>query len=456
MHTRPSTLRSLLVVLATLMALAGPTRAQQVDIPDTPAGRTLQWILAFLASDYDPQAEARFAPSFLEEVPPPRLRAAHAQIRPLLAPRMNPTLIRLERNEPHALTAVYTTDAIPMPLRIGLELDPQTGLITGFLVRPAPDAAPDLADSWDELSARLEALPRQVAVGVYAIHDGAPPEPLFTWHDDRRLAVGSTFKLYILGALAEMIRDGQVSWDEPLAIRDDLKSLPSGTMQNHPAGTEFPIREYALKMIAISDNTATDHLLHLVGRERVEAFMARFHDDPLRNTPFLGTKEMFTIKLSGDPTLPERFAGADEETRREMLEGEIADAQIQMMLLPLWKNPIAIDRVEWFCTPLECARVMAHLRELARDPACEALNEILGTNPGTTIDRTRWPRVYYKGGSEPGVLNLTWLLEDTDGRAFVVTLGWNNPDAPVDVDTLLMRAADCFHLLEALRDAPAR
>ncbi len=454
MHPPSPILRITVAAVVSLFALAGPARAQ-VDIPDTPAGRTLRWVLTFLTSDYDPESEARFAPSFLKEVPPPRLRAAHAQIRLLLDPSMNPTLVRLERNEPYALTVIYTTDAAPMPLRLSVEVDPQTELITGLLVRPAPDAARSLAASWDELHARLDDLPGQVAAGVYAVDDDALM-PIFSYHDDRRLAVGSTFKLYILGALAEVIRDGEASWDEPLAIREELKSLPSGTMQTHPAGTEFPIREYARKMIAISDNTATDHLLHRVGRRRVETWMARIHDDPLRNIPFLSTNEMFTIKLSGDPTLPERFANADEESQRRMLEEEIADARVQLMLVPLWKHPIAIDKVEWFCTPVECARVMARLRELARDPACAPLDEILGANPGISIDRTHWSRVYYKGGSEPGVLNLTWLLEDADGRTFVVTLGWNNPDAPVDIDTLIMRAADCFHLFEAHTDGAAR
>jgi hypothetical protein len=38
----------------------------------------------------------------------------------------------------------------------------------------------------------------------------------------------------------------------------------------------------------------------------------------------------------------------------------------------------------------------------------------------------------FKGGSEPGVINLTWLIRNRAGAWHVVTGSWNNPAAPVD------------------------
>jgi hypothetical protein len=40
--------------------------------------------------------------------------------------------------------------------------------------------------------------------------------------------------------------------------------------------------------------------------------------------------------------------------------------------------------------------------------------------------------VAYKGGSEPGVLNLTTWLLARDGRPFCVSATWNNPQARLD------------------------
>ena len=38
----------------------------------------------------------------------------------------------------------------------------------------------------------------------------------------------------------------------------------------------------------------------------------------------------------------------------------------------------------------------------------------------------------FKGGSEPGVINMTLLLEGKDDSWFVVTASWNDPQAAVN------------------------
>ena len=73
---------------------------------------------------------------------------------------------------------------------------------------------------------------------------------------DEAGAIGSAFKLYVLGALARAVADGDATWQERLAIRDAWKSLPSGAMRDEPAGSAFTLRHYAEQMISVSDNTA--------------------------------------------------------------------------------------------------------------------------------------------------------------------------------------------------------
>ena len=59
--------------------------------------------------------------------------------------------------------------------------------------------------------------------------------------------------------------------------------------------------------------------------------------------------------------------------------------------------------------------------------------EIMAINPSATpAIKANWSYIGFKGGSEPGVINLTWLLTDKAGRDWVLTLGWNNPAAVVD------------------------
>lgn len=439
--------RLIAVLLSFVLSL--PTLAQDsAAIPDTPAGKSLGWALEFLARDFAETDTDRFHPDFLAQVPPAQLRIAHTQMRALFPRGLAPALLRVERSRPLSISALVRSSVVPTPVRLLLDLDPDDHRIVGFLVQLAPDADENRPKSWDELGTRLSDLPGSAFAGVYRVrHDATNSslDPVFEHNADHRLAIGSTFKLYVLHALSELIRTSDATWDDALAIREDLKSLPSGEMQTHAEGSEFPLRHYALKMISISDNTATDHLLAHVGRERVEASMRLFNDEPERNTPFLSTHEMFRIKLSGDPELPARYAGASLEEQRAMIEGEIARATAQPMLAAVWLKPIAIDRVEWFASARECARIIAELDRLAQDDP--TILDILSANPGMHFDDQRWPLVLFKGGSEPGVLNLTWLIKSPEGDAYAVTLGWNNPEDNVDVSVLIAHAAAAVELI---------
>ena len=83
----------------------------------------------------------------------------------------------------------------------------------------------------------------------------------------------------------------------------------------------------------------------------------------------------------------------------------------------------------WFASPADLVRLFVHMRKTADPKAFE----ILAINPSATeAIKANWRYVGFKGGSEPGVLNLTWLLTDKTGRDWVLTLGWNNEAAVVD------------------------
>jgi beta-lactamase class A len=101
---------------------------------------------------------------------------------------------------------------------------------------------------------------------------------------DEQLAIASVFKLYVLGELARQVQAGEVAWDEPITLTDDLRSMPSGDYAWVPAGQQVTVRQLAEGMIWQSDNTATDHLIGRLGRENVErAFAAYGHADPEAN-----------------------------------------------------------------------------------------------------------------------------------------------------------------------------
>ncbi|QDZ06465.1 hypothetical protein FPZ24_02395 [Sphingomonas panacisoli] len=58
---------------------------------------------------------------------------------------------------------------------------------------------------------------------------------------------------------------------------------------------------------------------------------------------------------------------------------------------------------------------------------------LLTVNPGTdAVTRARFDYVGFKGGSEPGVLTLNYLVRRKDGRWFAVVGDWSRTDAGVD------------------------
>ena len=243
------------------------------------------------------------------------------------------------------------------------------------------------------------------------------------------LPIGSAFKLYVLGAVVTMIEDGELGWDDPVEIRDELDSLPSGETQDDPAGSTLSVRELATRMISISDNTATDHLVDLVGRDRVEeALVTLGHSDPAATTPMLTTREMFVIKT--DPDLLARYQAADAAARRALLDGEVAAAPLPAVT-DLPTGPTAVTTVEWFASPADVCRALVTLDDLAEQPGLEPIRDVLSDNSGA-VTEADFERILFKGGSEPGVLFAGWLATRPDGSRIVVTGGVADETAPVD------------------------
>jgi beta-lactamase class A len=202
------------------------------------------------------------------------------------------------------------------------------------------------------------------------------------------------------------------------------RSFPSGITQDWPDNAPITVETLATLMISLSDNTATDTLMSLAGRERIEArVIASGHETPERMLPMLTTWEAFTLKAQP----PERIAAYVAANRAE--RSALIDALKPASDVTSNSKPASIDSVEWFASANDIARVFDTLRR-RKDPRVLA---ILGVAPHLPPDAAaRFARIGYKGGSEPGVLNLSWLLQGKDGQWYVATASWNDPDKPVD------------------------
>lgn len=255
---------------------------------------------------------------------------------------------------------------------------------------------------------------------------------------DQRLAIASTFKLYVLGELARQVREGTVAWSDDVTLSHTLRSMPSGDYAFASSGTRVPVRNLAEAMIWKSDNTATDHLIDLLGRENVErAFGAFGHGDPALNTPLLLTRELFAIKMLQSADWMSVYTQADDAEQLRLLQTHIDPLHLD----PSggwrnWDGPTAIDGIEWFASAADLCRVTSGLWSMGAQPGLEPLREIMTGNRGGVPDAAAWPRVGYKGGYEAGVVNLTFVLERTDGRIFFVSAGYNHAELILETDAL--------------------
>ncbi|MBD7980726.1 serine hydrolase [Oerskovia merdavium] len=424
---------------------AAPTA---VALPDGTVGKAAGWVLEVLNADASPDAatlERRFARSFLDQVPAAQLVPVLDQLR---ADRewVPVSADVVDADEKQAALTIVGASGQYFTMQIGVDADSR---IETLFFGPGDDPHREPAASWDELGERLDAVDAQSSLLVAQVLDNgtcqAVEEAPGGTDPDEVLPLGSIFKLYVLGAVSQAVEAGTLTWDDELTVTDDVRSLPSGQLQDAPTGTVVTVREAAGLMISISDNTATDLLVQAVGRDVVERAQAELgHADPSLNTPFLTTRDAFTIAW-GSPSQATGWAAAGTAERRALLDalpGGPLDVDPAGVTTPVWQ-----DDVDWFATSSDlcAAHVWLHDRG-EQDPV---VREVLSVNPGIEVDATAWPYVAFKGGSAPGVLAGSWLAEDAEGDTYVVTvqLAATDPAVLADPMVLVDTAESAFALL---------
>ena len=425
--TRMTRLVLVLLAWAGSLSLAAPASAQETASPELRA--RAEQVVALLRDQGEP-AEM-FAPSFLAAVPEAQLRAVTRQLA-----AQHGAVRGLARIQPRSATAgILHVDMERAVLSMNLSIEPRPPhRITALLVTSA-DAR---AGSLPELIEELRALPGQVSFAVARLGDGAP-EPVAGHEPDRALAIGSTFKLFVLAELSRQVQAGERQWSEVVTL--DRRSLPSGQLQSWPEGSPVTLHTLAALMISISDNTATDTLLHLLGRDHVERMMTTIGvAAAARNRPFLSTLEAFALKTADEPVIA-AWAAADEGGRRRLLAGRLASVGPDGIDPARFTGqPMRIDELEWFASADDLVRTMDWLRRHGD----ATTHDILAISPGGPAGFSEgFGYIGYKGGSEPGVLNLTWLARTASGVWYAVTGSWNDPAAPIEESRFagLMRRA---------------
>ena len=108
-------------------------------------------------------------------------------------------------------------------------------------------------------------------------------------------------------------------------------------------------------------------------------------------------------------------------------------------------TPVLIEDIEWFASMRDELGLMRLLADLPEDTA----RRIMSVNTALSeAEREGWSYVGYKGGSEAGVRNLSWLLRDGDGRWYMLAISQMDPASEIDTTALLMIAKRILTLKE--------
>ncbi len=422
-----------------------PTSETTVALPDTAVGAQAAWVISLLNS-WEPVAQDQvtehLAEIMFDEVGVDEFVEVFEQLR-----ADQPWVVNdVDENGHQAVLRI--TGASSPSLEMSISLD-EAGQIDGLFFAPASDERTTAA-SWEDLAETVRALPADTTLSVERVTD--QPEKILTVGDGSAKPIGSTFKLYVLAAVVESVEAGDLDWDASLVLTADLRSLPSGTLQDEPDGTSVTVREATESMISISDNTATDILMDAVGRDAVEKAQATLgHHEPALNIPFLTTRELFQLGWGDLPSGGAHWASADTTERRKILKdlpkGEL-NVEPKSVTDPVWQHEL-----DWFATATDLRAAHLGLQKLADTEAGEPVRKILAMNPGIGMSiGDEWTYVGFKGGSSVGELAGSWYVERSDGDAFTLSIQATSQN-PVDVadaqayfgvieDALLLLAED--------------
>ncbi|MEI8084512.1 MAG: serine hydrolase, partial [Actinomycetes bacterium] len=285
------------------------------------------------------------------------------------------------------------------------------------------DTQKPLINSWGDVDAALSRTGAHYSWQVSKVDNGNCEKVAGTNVADS-LPLASIFKTYVLFALEEAVVAGRVRWDDLLTITAEAKKLGSSGFDSLPPGSRITVRQAAGKMIATSDNMATDLLIGRMGTKAIEqALIDAGHHDPASMTPFPTMREIFAIGW-GNPDVREQWKSAPAADRGVLLQQ--ANSRPYEPDPERTHSPGSAYGAEWYGTAEDICRVHARLQHNAVGPAAP-VRDIMSEIAGIDLDRTEWPYIGAKAGNLPGDLTFSWYAVDRTGQPWVVSFQLNWP-----------------------------
>ncbi len=299
----------------------------------------------------------------------------------------------------------------------------------------------DQTRSLSEAANHFQSLAADNSLFVGRINSNNQCEGVIERLPDTPRGLGSIFKMWVLAAVAERLNAGQ-SLPQDLITLVASERAAAGIINNEALGTQFSLGDMAIMMMANSDNTSTDHLHELVGRDAVETVVSDFgivETDQL--LPFLNISEQFHVFTRFDQTTALSYVNGNLAFREQFLTNEIIPEGPSFPISFPFFHEELLTSGTWRASARDICRTLAGMHALPRNtPGFEVIDQAMGLQAAQPGIRDRWGRVWYKGGSLASgasgnhVLTNAWLLQsDGEQKPWVVVALTNDDAGGIDI-----------------------
>lgn len=376
--------------------------------------------------------EDYFSPTFISKIKYDQLISVFQSIYADDGSCLKVTVLNSDSTSSKIILKTNTTDQ-----RFLISVD-EKNLISGlqYLGRATPKTA---INSIEDIRATLGSLGD---ISSFYVKNISTNSVVSEVNSSKRLALGSEFKLYVLNYLNQQIALQKINWNDKLKVSEEKKSLPSGILQNYPDGTELSVKQFAGLMISKSDNTATDHLIEYLGRENIETSMSGSNSFLPDNAPLLTTMDMFRLRtLSSDQV--DQYLNSDLTRKRNFLSDLKNGLRREDVATKLqnWDQPKDIQKVEWYASTSDICTVTEIIKHQA-DFDKNIFDILSSSVPFVWLENDpSFEYVGYKGGSEPGVMTMTFLVKTKKQEWACISMGINNQKQSLNEN----QVADVYH-----------
>lgn len=136
---------------------------------------------------------------------------------------------------------------------------------------PVPAATTPASDAWPALTDRLDPIVAEAAAA--GVDVGVAIEDLSGYYGSRTVYLGKTdryttasaIKMALAATVMNQVQSGRLSLDDVVTITEDERYPGSGTLQNNAFPQDVSVGRMLDLMVTISDNTATNKLVDVVG-----------------------------------------------------------------------------------------------------------------------------------------------------------------------------------------------